>query len=144
MRIRISFFVFLAIFAWVCTSCMVGGRGTATFDQVRYPISGTTTLLKKDGTTLNAASAGKPLGHVQAHKFYWAMLYGSVSLTGKYDLSQDMNAAVEEVGGNAVINAKLTNTQCPTNYVLVVLGILPFIPGCVSVTLEGDAVKLDL
>ncbi|MBL8021776.1 MAG: hypothetical protein JNM27_19035 [Leptospirales bacterium] len=135
---------FLLITSLITSSCMVGGKGTATFNQVRYPISGNTTFLKEDGTKHKSPANVKSLAKLDAHKYYWALVYGLVSLTGEYDLGPDINDAVEKAGGNAVINAKLVNSQCPSNYLVAVLGILPFIPGCSSVSLEGDIVKLEL
>lgn len=134
----------LMVILCLLTSCMVGGKGNVLFNEVRYPVSGNASFLKEDGSKYKLPATTKPLAKLEAHKYFWGMVYGVVSLTGDYDLGPDINAAIEQAGGNAVANARLVNVQCVSNYFLGLIGILPFVPGCSSVTLEGDIVKTEM
>ena len=124
------------------SSCAVGGGGKLTFDYVRYPVSGNHKLLDRNGAEVDAKRSADLKGKVKIENRFWSIGYGFIQLSDDRDLGPDINQKVEEMGGNAIINAQLKSSPCGWDHFTVLIGFLPFIPGCSYTEFTGDVIQV--
>ncbi len=124
------------------SSCMVGGGGTVTFHRVQYPVSGNEQLLDQNGNGVEVSNSSTYRGRLKVEARFWSIIYGFMQLTDEKDLGPEINQQIEEMGGNAMVNAELKSSPCGWDHFTVLIGILPFIPGCTHTELTGDVIKI--
>ena len=99
--------LFLFIMVTLLSSCMVGGGGTVTFHQVKYPVSGNEQLLDQNRSTVDVSKQSSYRGRLKISSRFWSIMYGFLQLTGEKDLGSEINQKIEELDGNAMLNAQI-------------------------------------
>ncbi len=129
----------------VTTSALVGcagARPALLFDELRYPVSMTGTLLDEQGQLL-AVRALEDLGRFEWEGTGYAIGYSRYQLN-ELDVSEPINQAIDEVSGDAMTDLRViapTNRCFHSNALAFGLNLLPFYPGCSNVRVEGTIVR---
>jgi hypothetical protein len=92
-----------------------------------------------DGSLLASENREK-VGDLLVKTNAFGILYSAVDLNPKTDISEEVNKEVLRTRGDAVVNLKVTNSQCPMNFIYP-LTLLPIWPGCVTVRIHGDIIR---
>lgn len=121
------------------TGCITGGRTEVRFDNTAYPVSLSPAVYGSDGAVL-ADTERTVVGELNVNLRAWSMVWGAVSLKRIRDVSEKINAQIQEANGQAVVNMKILARQCGGNYV-VPLTMLPLYPGCTKIKITGDIVR---
>lgn len=132
---------------WI-RSCCVGfslsalgcaGVGSEVYaSSAKYPVSLSPAVPDDSGHVLLEGRELEKVGTLSETYWRWSILYDSIE--GEVDVSEDVNRAVQEHGGEAVVNLSVTSTECFLDW-FVVLTWLPFWPTCAVVSVEGDVVR---
>ena len=135
--------------SFLLTVVLVGCTGARTevrFEKTRYPISMSAWVPDETGRPLGPDDL-EVLGKLELKARRWSLVYRSVPLGGPIDLSEDINAAIEEAGGEAVVNLDVQSglpffpDLLPGGFLL---HWLPVWPGSVIGTIDGDIVRRKL
>ena len=123
--------------------CLGGCAGTGTnnrvtFTRALHPVSLSPVVADSDGTILGPDRL-EPLGTFQARKRGWSTIWGFVSLHD-IDFSEELNAEVERLGGEAVVNLQITTIDSGLNW-WIILNWIPIWPGHVKVEVQGTVVR---
>jgi hypothetical protein len=121
------------------TGC-AGARTSVVADEAAYPISLSRAVRDQDGSIVASEHLTK-VGSLHQDTKAWGMFYSAVKLTPRTDISRVVNAQVAALGGDAVVNLRVSGNHCVSNF-FVVLTLLPFFPGCARVEVDGDIVKV--
>lgn len=116
-----------------------GGRSNLRFDDTRYPVSLSPTVLGSDGVVLLPAGR-EVVGKLEIETKVYGLLWAAVPLTPNKDLSTQVNEQIEQAGGQAVVNLRVTSRQCGLNSAWV-LSTVPLWPGCSKVFVQGDIIR---
>ena len=131
--------VTLGLLAVLCASC-AGANASVVANEARYPISMSPVVRDKGGQLLERAHLQR-VGRLSASSTKFAVGY-SLVVPRTYDISEEVNAQVAAVGGEAVVNVSVrAGDGCGILNMFPFLNALPIWPGCVPVTVEGDIVK---
>jgi len=122
-------------------SCYTGGRGSLFFKGLKYTASMSPVLFDYDGQLLLKDRDLQTLKKYRYEKNLWGIFYSLASLSSDRDIVRDMNQAVRKAGGEGLINLSFVQRNCEINGLLNIVGFLPFIPGCVTVSITGEIVK---
>ena len=125
--------------ACALSGCIAGGRTTVQFEDTQYPVSLSTTVFGSDGEVLRPDAHDK-VGTLKVDRRAWSLVWGAVPTRKFTDLSDEVNAQIDAVEGQAVVNLKIMARQCVGNYVIP-LTLLPFYPGCVKLKIRGDIIR---
>lgn len=132
-------FAALAVVLTGATGC-AGARTNVVADDARYPISLSRAVRDEDGRLVESGRAVK-VGALRHEKTAWGLLYSAISLTPRTDISATVNQRVEAAGGDAVVNLRVSGSECATDW-FAILTFLPVWPGCTNVVVEGDVVRV--
>ncbi len=122
------------------TSC-AGARISITAERSRYPLS-LSPVIRDNGGRLYGSHSLIRLGVLSISRTPFGLFYSSLAFHQTCDLSDEVNAQVEAVGGEAVVDVTvLVRPACGVLNGFPFLNALPFWPGCVPVTLTGDIVR---
>lgn len=81
--------------------------------------------------------------HFDREFTYWGILYTFVPLSGSSEAVSAMNNSLSAYQADGMVNFKISAEGCGLNGLTgAVLGILPFMPGCVNVRYEADLVAI--
>lgn len=80
------------------------------------------------------------VGQVRIQRTAWSMFYGAIDLNAETDISSELNAQVQRLGGLAVTNLRIEVQPCAWGWVWP-LNWLPFWPGCSTLEVVGDAIR---
>jgi hypothetical protein len=117
-----------------------GARVQVTAATSSYPLSMSGGVRDLDGK-LYARPSLKKVGDFYVEKTRVGILYSAVT-PRSFDISDDVNAQVAGVKGEAVINLEVTVSEgCATLNGMPVLNALPIWPGCIPVIITGDIVR---
>lgn len=133
--VRLAFVGLLGTYATGC----IGASTEVVADGSKYPLSFSRGVRDADGSLLPMDQRVK-VGEVHVERRVWALVYGAVELDPKTDISDDVNMQIEQNHGDAVVNLKIANLQCPSNAAWM-FNHLPMFPGCTVVTVTGDIIK---
>jgi hypothetical protein len=139
MRTTIARIVGVAAVAAFLGGC-AGARGALAFDRLRYPVSASPFVFGPDDRPLNPGQL-MPVGRMVWHEHIWGFWWSWIPLSGTVDVSDPINAQIARAGGDGIINLHVTVENCGMNYVPF-LNWLPIYPGCTSVLIAGDIVRL--
>ena len=131
----------LIVAVLACTGCAGAGH-TLKMDQLRYPTSMSGYIYGPEYELLWKRHL-EELGPVNVEKKIWAMAWGKGDLNGESanaELVEAVNAEVEKLGGEGIINFKISSESCGMNFVPA-LSMLPFWAGCAVVRAEGTVVR---
>lgn len=121
----------------------IGARVNVRADELEYPVSMSHWLVK-DGVTVSNRQIDK-IGKVKHSERAWSLLYSRKMLTGEVDISRAVNEQTKALNGDAVVNLGIVASGCWVNALIgitVVLPMLPVLPGCVDIDIEGDVVTI--
>ena len=123
--------------------CIVGCAGTGTNNRVTfsnslYPVSLSPVVVDSDGTILGPDRL-ESLGTFQGRKRGWSTIWGFVSLHD-IDFSEELNAEVQRLGGEAVVDLQITSINSGLNW-WIILNWIPIWPGHVKVEVKGTVVR---
>ena len=120
-----------------------GARVQVTAAASAYPLSMSGGVRDRDGTLYERPSLQR-VGALHVEKTRVGILYSAVT-PRSCDISNEVNAQVAAVRGEAVINLEVTvSDDCAVLNGLPLLNALPIWPGCVPVTITGDIVRRKL
>ncbi len=134
--------VSLALIIIVLLMGCAGARPKLAFDGAHYPLSMSQYLLDASGRVVEPKEL-RALGPFVYEGTGWAIGYTQIPLN-KLDLSQSVNAAVEELGGEAIIQVQVTAMKSPcltANTIAFGLNMIPLYPGCSKVMVSGLIVE---
>ena len=80
------------------------------------------------------------VGRFEERYMEWSTLYGTVHGDEQADLSEELNAAVQALGGEGVARLQVQASTCAFNWFWI-LNWLPLWPGCTIVDVEGVVVR---
>jgi hypothetical protein len=125
----------------VATPGCAGAGVQVTAARSLYPISMSGDVRDSTGTLLDARSLTR-VGDLQTGRTRVGFLYSGLTPLSTFDISDDVNAQVAAVQGEAVVHLAVTVTgDCDFLNSLLVFNILPIWPGCVPVTINGVIVR---
>ena len=128
----------LSLLGILAAGC-AGGRGTLRVESDKYPVSMTEFLFAADGSVVRAKQS-QVVGKLQDGWGQWTLLWTLIPLNRRdQDLSQLVNAAVEQAGGNAVVNFRMT---CGEDPIWMISSLIPVIPTLARIHIDGDIVRL--
>lgn len=127
----------LLVISALCTGC-AGVKVHVNYDNLAYPVSMSGAIPDDDGNLHIVGHDLEVLGDVRASWTAFGILYGA--MTADIDVSRELNARVAQLGGQGVAQLYLEHSQCPLDYIFP-LTILPFWPGCTTVTAHGKVVR---
>ena len=130
----------LAFLALALSGC-VGGNHILHFDTVKVPVSLSSSLLDANGD-LVPQSRQMFKGRFEGEYRGWSTLWTLVDLN-TIDLSDDINARVKELDGDAVVRLRcqVCSNGSVSNMVLWI-NMLPFWVGAVKVKVDADVVQV--
>lgn len=128
----------LLIATLVASGC-AGGRANLRFEDTRYPISLSPTVIGSDGGVLLPAER-EVVGKLEIETKVYGVLWSAVPLTPNKDLSNKVNEAISSAGGQAVVNLRVTSRQCGLNHAWII-STVPLWPGCSHVFVQGDIIR---
>jgi hypothetical protein len=108
-----------------------GARTELHFDGLRHPVSMSPVI-----------SPGRPIdpgsyrGRFECEARAYSLLYSAISLDPVTDLSPLIEAEIERLGGDAVVELTVSASTCPMNH-FVPLTLLPMWPNCVHLRVTG-------
>lgn len=120
------------------TGC-AGGRCLVTARTIQPPVSFTSCVLDSDGE-VRCAQQNEVVRHFVLTKQNWSMFYTLLPLGQKeWDISQELNAKIQESAGNAAVNVTVQARGQPLLWYFGAL--VPIIPAYVDVKVEGDIAR---
>ncbi|MBX7082688.1 MAG: hypothetical protein K1X88_26010 [Nannocystaceae bacterium] len=131
--------ILTALAAIALSSGCAGGRSNLRFDDTRYPVSLSPTVLGSDGMVLVPARR-EIVGKLEIETKVYGLLWAAVPLTPNKNLSDQVNDQIERAGGQAVVNLRVTSRQCGLNSAWV-LSTVPLWPGCSRVFVQGEIIR---
>lgn len=117
-----------------------GGRVGITAYDAKVPVSMSRGVRDQNGELVSAERRVR-VGKYEQQFSGFSIFYSLVPLSGRKNLAPSINQQVEQVGGDAVINLRVSSRGCILNY-FVGFNLLPIWPGCTRVTVEGDIIKV--
>ena len=126
--------------ALVAAGC-AGARVRVTADRARYPLSLSPAVRDARGRLQDARSLVK-VGTLDVRKTTVGFVYSALAVPPARDFSDEINAQVAAVGGEAVVGLRIVlGDGCGWLNGFPILNALPVWPGCVPVHLTGDIVR---
>ena len=121
------------------TGC--AGTSAISFEDARYPVSLSATVLDRDGELLPKERQAV-VGKFEAEKEGWNLFYTLLPL-GAMDYSDELNQQVESCGGEAVVNLcmDIKPSLCPTLAGSFIINWLPIWPNSVVTKVKGDIIR---
>lgn len=130
-------FLIVPIFFFSCA----GSKGNIHFDKLNYSASLSPYLLDSSGKILSEEIGLKRIeGFTVKHRF-WGVFYGHIPLNGEEALISEINQSVENANGDGIINMTIIARDCMFNNFFI-LNIFPIFPGCTTIFIHGDIVRL--
>lgn len=131
----------VAALAAIALQGCAGARIDISAERSRYPLSMSGAVRDASGHLLDRSMVQK-VGDLSASRTRIGIVYSAVTPYDVYDISDDVNAQVGAVGGEAVMDLTVTvSTGCNVLNGFPVLSILPFWPGCIPVHITGAIVR---
>lgn len=141
MNKRCATWIVAALLATTIGGCS-GSKYSMQLQDLRYPASMSGYLYDADDTILSEKEM-EVVGELDESVTLWAMVWSKVDLNGEssdHELAGRMNAAVEESGGEGVIDLTFSSDTCGMDFAPV-MSMLPFWPGCTRVRATGTIVR---
>lgn len=127
-----------ALCLFLCSSC-AGVKCTLKSDQIKQPVSFTPCVYDEKGHIVKA-SPDQIKAHFKFKRHFWAMLWRSYALTDPdWDLSESLKSELSRANGDAVVN--MTVRTHDDGMMFFVTYVVPIIPNCQTVTVEGDVAR---
>jgi hypothetical protein len=131
----------LLLLVLLATTGCAGARVRVTADRARYPLSVSPVVRDSDGRLHDRRTLVK-VGWLDVRKTTPGFVYSALSAPPTRDFSDEINAQVSAVGGEAVVGLTISiGGQCGWLNGFPILNALPIWPGCVPVKLTGDIVR---
>ncbi len=130
---------FVALVALASVGC-AGARTEVVAPRAAVPISLSHAVRAADGSLVPAADR-EIVGTFHDERMAWGMFYSAVKLTPEKDISDEVNAQVARVGGDAIVTLRIEAHACAATY-FAVLNALPMWPGCTKITIDGDIIRV--
>ena len=146
----------IALGAVLTVAGCAGARVTVTADRAAYPLSLSDSVADASGRLWKRNDLVK-VGTFRAHHAALGFLYSGLTPWSTVDVSEDVNAQVAAVAGEAVVGVEISSSgDCVLHdsvrpdvgqsapavlNAFPVLPVLPIWPGCVHVVQTGDIVK---
>lgn len=126
----------------VMTGC-VGNRHTAKMSDLKHAVSMTPQIYGSDGRIKADGVGLEVLGDIEVTHRYWSLVYSFVPLGDAKGHIAEFDAQIEARGGQGAINFEIENGGCDINNaaMLIAPAVLPFFPGCSSITFRGKVVR---
>lgn len=129
----------MAILVALSTGC-AGARTTVVADTAGYPISLSRAVRDANGDIVTHDRVVK-VGTLHDDATVWGLLYSAIRFNPRTDISQATNEQVAAAGGDAVVNLRVEGRQCALDWIPLV-SLLPIWPGCATIKVQGDIVKV--
>jgi len=97
-------------------------------------------LYDQNGKVISVGQGLRKVGEFSFTKKYWSFFWTLVPLSSTSWVDGKINKAVKEHNGAGVANLKIESAGCKYNGPLII-GFIPFIPGCINTTISGEIVK---
>jgi hypothetical protein len=125
---------------FLATGC-AGARVRVTVERARYPLSLSPVVRDGSGRLYDGRTLVK-VGWLDVRKTTPGFAYAALAVPPARDFSDEINAQVAAVGGEAVVGMTVSiRGGCGWLNGFPILNALPVWPGCVPVRLTGDIVK---
>ena len=139
MRLLMKIIIILSLSVFVLRCA--GASSFVRFEDVQYPVSLSAFLYDAEGQPVYPGQRLEKVGTIEYEKTIWASGYGHVEFSYYTDPGGIINEQVQGAQGDGVINLVIATEPCALNAFLV-FSFIPFWPGCASVSISGDIVKL--
>lgn len=133
---RLAALALLAAFAMGCA----GARTTVVADSASYPLSLSRAVRDAKGEIVTQDRVVK-VGTFEDETMVWGLLYSAIRLNPRTDISTAANEQIAAVAGDAVVNLRIEGRHCALDW-FALFTFLPVWPGCASVKVRGDIVKV--
>ncbi len=125
------------------------GKGVLRFDDLSYPVSTSAFLYGEDYALLQKGRDLEVIGSFRHTTRLWGIGWEPWDLSpgkGKEkELGGLLNEGIAKANGQGMINMTVSTSPCWLSITYNVLfnmpDILPFMPGCAAVTVEGEIVR---
>jgi hypothetical protein len=77
------------------------------FDELRYPASMSSYLYGPNNELLAKDRELRVINRFSGEYDYWGTFYSLMPLTGTKDIGEEINKAIEEAGGEGIVNVKV-------------------------------------
>jgi hypothetical protein len=128
--------IFLLLLFLLLQGC-AGARYPITAGGLKYATSFSPVLPGENGKPLYIDEDLAPLGDFDFTRTPVGLLYSGTRTT--VDLSDDLNREVERLNGQGIVGLSIKVRECVTSW-LFPLTVLPFYPGCHTVSVSGTVV----
>ena len=133
--------VTLALAGVLAAAGCAGASVAVTASRSRYPLSLSPEVRDGTGRLYDRRSLTK-VGTLDVRQTSLGFLYSGLTPHSTRDFSDEINAQVAAVGGEAVVGLTITvRARCDWLNGFPLLDALPIWPGCVPVRLAGDIVR---
>lgn len=132
--------VLVALASTLLIAGCAGGRTSIVAKDASVPVSLSEGVRDRDGELVDKQRK-TVVGTFEDERTAWGMMYSSVKLTPTKDISKNVDAQVQQVNGDAVINLRVATAHCALNFIPL-LNLLPVWPGCTKVKIRGDIVRV--
>jgi hypothetical protein len=140
---RMGVWVLAGALAFNCAGC-AGASVSVTAVDARYPVSMSPVIRDATGRLHDQRSLQKR-GTLTAKRTSLGFLYSTFAVRRSFDISNEINAQVSSVAGEAVVDLTVSvGSGCDLLNGFPLVGILPFWPGCVPVTVTGTIVSREV
>ncbi len=132
--------LWLVLVATTASAC-AGARVNVTANRAVYPISLSGCVRDNTGRLYERREL-QTVGQFVSDSSRVGFLYSLLTLPSSYDLSDEVNAQVAAVNGEAIVNLNVAVTEgCAVLNEFPGLNALPIWPGCVPLTITGNIVR---
>ena len=136
--------IVLAAIVTLALSACVGGRLLLSADRAQFPVSLSPGIHSPQGKLLSSADYDS-VGVFSRNYESWSLGWSLIPLTPlQKDISDDLNAAIREAGGDAAVNLKVSVGIGNLNRLLAfsMLALLPVTPSVHRVRVTADIVRI--
>ena len=128
----------LLLVASVGLGCAGAGVDVTAKGDLAGPIGLTGTVFDSEGRSLEIGEGLEKIGDFEVSKRFRAILIFIAFDGREWDITEIANAALDESGGDAIVNIVARVEGAPH---LAIATVLPIIPSYIDVSLRGDIVR---
>jgi hypothetical protein len=121
--------------------CAWGARTKITAPEASYPVSMSRGVRDQNGEIVGQ-DRRQVVGQFQYKTRAWSTFYTLAPLTPRKNISDEINAQVKQVNGEAVINLTTVVKSCKLPNYAWPLNVLPIWPSCAKIQIFGDIIKV--
>ena len=125
----------LVVFSLGCAGRAI--FGLAAEGELQGPVSLTGVVLAPDGHPLQFGDGLERIALFEERRRFWGLFMIGLN-SSDWDVTDVVNAALEDSGGEAIVNLDVEAKGCPY---IALATLIPIIPSYVELTIRGDIAR---